>query len=267
MDGSGLAIPRLVPAACLYSAFRAIMPAARLEHRCRVGEYESVTRVLIVDDDAPMRAFVAKNLTARDFEVEHASNGLECLASIRRREPDLVILDIMMPHLDGYETCRRLRQFSQVPVVVLTAMGDERDIVAALDCGADDCLTKPFGVEELLARLRSVLRRAQRDRADNSTDVIELRDLRVDLDANRAWIRGEPLDLTRTEFGVLRHYASHLNKTVPHAMVLGAVWGEGYETESHYVRLYVSRLRAKLELDDEAPYFQTEHGLGYRLGS
>ena len=225
-----------------------------------------MSHILIVDDDAPMRAFVAKNLIARDFEVEQAANGLEALAAVRQSEPDLVILDIMMPHLDGYETCRRLRQFSDVPVVVLTAMGDERDIVTALDCGADDCLTKPFGVEELLARLRSVLRRANRDRSDEPADLIEHRDLRVDVEANRAWIRGEPLDLTRTEFGVLRHYAVHLDKTVPHAMVLSAVWGEGYEDEAHYVRLYVSRLRSKIEVDGEPPYFQTEHGLGYRLG-
>lgn len=226
-----------------------------------------MTRVLIVDDDAPMRAFVAKNLVAREFDVDHAANGLECLASVRASEPDLVILDIMMPHLDGYETCRRLRSFSDVPVVVLTAMGDERDIVTALDCGADDCLTKPFGIEELLARVRSVLRRATREAQDQSTEVVEYRDLRVDLDANRAWIRGEPLDLTRTEYSVLRHYARNLNKTVPHRMVLAAVWGDGYDKETHYVRLYVSRLRSKIEQPGEAQYFETEHGLGYRLGA
>lgn len=225
-----------------------------------------MTTILVVDDDAPMRAFVVKNLAARDFSVLEAANGLEALAIVRHEHPDVVILDIMMPHLDGYEACRRLRQFSDVPVIVLTAMGDERDIVKALDCGADDCLTKPFGVEELLARVRSVLRRSTRDEGVGETAAVEFRDLRLDLDANRAWIRGEELDLTRTEFSVLRYYALNLNKTVPHTMVLRAVWGEGYDTETHYVRLYVSRLRAKVETEGDASYFATEHGLGYRLG-
>lgn len=225
-----------------------------------------MTSVLVVDDDTPMRDFIRRNLTARDFDVHEAANGLEALASVRHLAPDVVILDIMMPHLDGYETCKRLRAFSDVPVIVLTAMGDERDIVHALDCGADDCLTKPFGIEELLARLRSVLRRASRDTATTS-EVIEFQDLRVDLDANRAWLREEELSLTRTEFSVLRHYALNLNKTVPHAMVLDAVWGAGYSQETHYIRIYVSRLRNKIETDDGPPYFSTEHGLGYRLGS
>ena len=224
-----------------------------------------MTSVLIVDDDAPMRDFIRKNLIARDFTVYEASNGMEGLASIRHKNPDVVILDIMMPHLDGYETCKRLRQFSDIPVIVLTAMGDERDIMHALDCGADDCLTKPFGVEELLARLRSVLRRSSRASTIPSPEIV-YRDLRIDVDAYRAWLRDEELSLTRTEFSLLRHYALNLNKTVPHAMVLEAVWGDGYERESHYVRIYVSRLRAKIETDGEAPYFSTEHGLGYRLG-
>ncbi len=226
-----------------------------------------MTTVLVVDDDAPMREFVARNLQARDFDVTQAATGLEALALIRQSPPDLVILDIMMPHLDGYETCIRLRRFSEVPVVVLTAMGDERDIVHALDCGADDCLTKPFGVEELLARVRSVLRRSQARDVPGPSTVIEHRDLRIELDAHRVWLRGEPLPLTPTEFGVLRHYATNLNKTVPHNMVLGAVWGDDYHTETHYVRIYVSRLRNKIERDGEPPYFATEHGLGYRLGS
>ena len=224
-----------------------------------------MTTVLVVDDDAPMRQFIARNLEARDLDVVHASNGMEALAIIRRAAPDLVILDIMMPHLDGYETCRRIRAFSQVPIVVVTAMGDERDIVHALDCGADDCLTKPFGVEELLARIRSVLRRTAHDVAGPTEQIVH-RDLRIDLDANRVWLRDEPLALTPTEFGVLRHYAVHLNRTVPHQMLLQAVWGDGYATETHYVRIYVNRLRSKIERPGEAPYFATEHGLGYRLG-
>lgn len=224
-----------------------------------------MSRVLVVDDEAAMREFVRRNLEARGFDVDVAANGMECLAALRHREPDLVILDIMMPHLDGYETCRRLRQFSDVPVVVLTAMGDERDVVEALDCGADDCLTKPFGVEELMARLRSILRRASREPTATSAEI-RYRDLVVDVDGRRAWIRGEPIRLTPTEFSVLRYYAEQLNRTVPHRMVLKAVWGGEYDVESHYVRIYVSRLRAKIERPDETPYFATEHGLGYRLG-
>jgi len=224
-------------------------------------------RVLVVDDDAPMREFLRRNLEARNFIVSQAANGIEALAMVRHDPFDLVVLDIMMPHLDGYETCRRLRKFSNVPVVVLTAMGDERDIVAALDCGADDCLTKPFGVEELLARVRSVLRRASTRAPTETSDEVVWRELRVDLSGYRAWLGDTELDLTRTEFSVLRIYASNLNKTVPHSIVLSSVWGEGYETETHYVRIYVSRLRAKIEVGGDEPYFATEHGLGYRLGS
>lgn len=226
-----------------------------------------MTSVLLVDDDKSMRDFVARNLTARDFEVAEAANGMEALAQVRQLEPDLVILDIMMPHLDGYETCRRLRSFSEVPVIVLTAMGDELDIVEALDSGADDCLTKPFGVEELLARIRSVLRRTDRAGDETSEDEIRYRDLRVNLEARRAWLGDDELGLTPTEFGVLRFYARHLRKTVPHELVLASVWGEGYESSTHYVRIYVSRLRAKIETAGEEPYFATEHGLGYRLGT
>ncbi len=214
-----------------------------------------------------MRAFVRRNLEARDYEVSEATNGIEALAQARHDEPDVMILDIMMPHLDGYEVCRRLRKFSDLPVLVLTAMGDESQIVEALDCGADDCLTKPFGVEELLARLRSVLRRAMHEPATAPREQIRYRDLVVDLDAQRAWSGERALELTRTEFGVLRHYARHLGKTVPHRHVLAAVWGDGFENESHYIRIYVSRLRAKIESPSDEPYFFTEHGLGYRLGS
>ena len=224
------------------------------------------TRILVVDDDPSMRSFVRRNLEARNYQVLVSANGIEALATLRHETVDLVILDIMMPHLDGYETCRRLRQFSDVPVVVLTAMSDERDIVAALDCGADDCLTKPFGIEELLARLRSVLRRSAREADTEARDEIVCRQLRIDIAANRAWLGQEQLDLTRTEFSVLRFYAQHLGKTVPHPQVLSAVWGDGYENESHYVRIYVSRLRTKIEKADDEPYFVTEHGLGYRLG-
>jgi two-component system KDP operon response regulator KdpE len=225
------------------------------------------SRIAVVDDDGPMRAFVRRNLEARDHEVLEAANGMEALALLRHERVDLVILDIMMPHLDGYETCRRIREFTDVPVIVLTAMGDERDIVAALDCGADDYLTKPFGVEELLARIRSVLRRVTREIDTEPSDEIVHRDLKIDMAANRAWLGGEQLDLTRTEFTVLRYYAQNLGRTVPHKQVLLAVWGEGYENESHYVRIYVSRLRAKVEQAGSGePYFATEHGLGYRLG-
>ncbi|MEM8925443.1 MAG: response regulator transcription factor [Actinomycetota bacterium] len=222
--------------------------------------------ILVVDDDASMRSFVRRNLEARDYEVEECANGMEALATLRHATIDLVVLDIMMPHLDGYETCRRLRAFTDVPVIVLTAMADERDIVAALDCGADDCLTKPFGVEELLARVRSALRRANVDSAADTGDRITYRELSVDVGANRVWLGDEELDLTRTELSVLRFYAQHLGKTVPHQQILQAVWGDGYERETHYVRIYLSRLRTKIETPGEEPYFVTEHGLGYRLG-
>lgn len=223
-------------------------------------------RVLVVDDDDALRRFVERNLAARGFEVITAANGLEALALVGRERPDLIILDIMMPRMDGLEACRRIRETSTVPIIVLTALDTEADTVRALDGGADDCLVKPFGVDELLARVRSALRRV-RWHSSGSSSVLSYRDLALDTETRRATIRHRELDLTRTELALLRYFMEHPGKALSHTRILADVWGPGYGGEAHYVRVYVSRLRRKIEADPARPeYFVTEHGLGYRFG-
>lgn len=225
-------------------------------------------RILVVDDDKPIRSFVARNLTARGFEVLAAGTGLEALAIARREPLDLVILDVMMPNLDGYETCRRLRQLSTVPVIVLTALGEESDRVTALDNGADDCLTKPFGVEELLARVRAALRRVGWDQADTSAKgLLRYKDIELDVETRSVRCRNERVKLTPTEFNLLRYFMEHVGTTLPHRVILQGIWGAEYGEEAEYLRVYVGRLRRKLEADPSNPeYFVTEHGVGYRFG-
>lgn len=227
----------------------------------------TTARVLVVDDDQPLRQFVARNLGARGFEVTTARNGLEALALVGRVQPDLVVLDIMMPGMDGLETCRRIRESSVMPIIVLTALDSEADKVRCLDQGADDCLVKPFGVDELLARVRSALRRVHWHTGAGNHTVLRFRDLELDTESLRAAVRGQTLDLTRTELALLRYFMENAGKALPHSRILRDVWGPGYGGESQYVRVYVSRLRQKIEDDLSRPeYFITEHGLGYRFG-
>lgn len=224
-------------------------------------------RVLVVDDDDALRTFVERNLSARGLQVTTAENGLQALAAVIREQPDLIILDIMMPAMDGLEVCRRIRQTSTVPIVVLTALDTEADTVRILDEGADDCLVKPFGVSELLARVRSALRRVRWHTGVASPAVLRYRDLALDPASLRATLGEQELDLTRTELALLRYFMENVGKALPHAQILREVWGPGYGDESHYVRVYVSRLRGKVEKDPANPeYFVTEHGLGYRFG-
>jgi two-component system, OmpR family, KDP operon response regulator KdpE len=224
-------------------------------------------RVLVVDDDDALRRFVERNLTARGFAVSTAGNGLEALAMVGKERPDLIILDIMMPRMDGLETCRRIRATSMVPIIVLTALDTEADTVRALDEGADDCLVKPFGVDELLARVRSALRRVRWHTGAEPATVLRHRDLELDTETQRAVVQGRTLDLTKTELALLRYFMENPGKALPHTRILADVWGPGYGEESQYVRVYVSRLRQKIEPDPARPeYFVTEHGLGYRFG-
>jgi two-component system KDP operon response regulator KdpE len=224
-------------------------------------------KILVVDDEKPLREFVARNLAARDYDVVTASNGLEALALFNTESADLVILDIMMPYMDGLETCRRIRQTSTVPIIVLTALGEESDKVQALDQGADDCLTKPFGVEELLARVRSMLRRSSWTASDATRDVMRYRDLELDPDALSVVCRGKPLKLTQTEFSLLHYFMQNAGKTLPHRLILKNVWGPEYDGEAEYLRVYIGRIRRKIEIDPANPeYLITEYGLGYRFG-
>ena len=225
-------------------------------------------RVLVVEDEKPLREFVSRNLSARGFHVFTASNGLEALAIFNTESLDLIILDIMMPHMDGLETCRRIRQASTVPIIVLTALGEEADKVAALDQGADDYLTKPFGIEELLARVRAMMRRINWEGNSNqSLETLHYGELEMDLHATTVRCRGQQLKLTRTEFDLLHYFMQNVGKALPHRTILQAVWGPEYGDEAEYLRVYIGRLRRKIEVDPTAPqYLKTEYGIGYRFG-
>jgi two-component system KDP operon response regulator KdpE len=223
-------------------------------------------RILVAEDEAVLREFIANNLRVRGFVVLEASNGLEALALWEQERPHLLILDIMMPRLDGLEVTRRVRERTTVPIVVLTALDAQSDKVAALDLGADDYLTKPFGVEELLARVRAVLRRAQWDALVPASGLRHFDDLEVDLDAHRVRKGGAEVRLTPTEFGLLEQFILNSGKVLTHKYLLQQVWGPEYSGESEYLRVYVARLRRKLEHAAAAPrHFLTEPGVGYRF--
>ena len=223
-------------------------------------------RILLAEDEVALRDFVSRNLRARGFEVLEASNGLEALAVWEREDPRLLILDIMMPRMDGLEVCRRVRERSAVPIIVLTALDAESDKVTALDLGVDDYLTKPFGVEELLARVRAVLRRAQWEAMPLASGVKQFGDLEIDLSGHVVRLQGAEVRLSPIEFAVLKQLITHAGKVLTHRMLLQSIWGPEYGGETEYLRVYINRLRQKLEPDSTNPrYLLTEPGVGYRF--
>jgi two-component system, OmpR family, KDP operon response regulator KdpE len=225
-----------------------------------------IKRILLAEDEAALRDFVSRNLRARGFEVLEASNGLEAMAVWEREDPHLLILDIMMPRMDGLEVCRRVREHSAVPIIVLTALDTESDKVAALDLGADDYLTKPFGVEELLARVRAVLRRTQWEVMLPTGDTKHYGDLEIDLTGHIVRLRGAEVRLSPTEFSLLGLLVTNVGKVLTHRMLLQSIWGPEYGGEAEYLRVYINRLRHKLESDSANPrYLLTEPGVGYRF--
>lgn len=225
-----------------------------------------MTKVLVVDDDPSLLKALRIGLTARGDDVVVAQSGTEAVNQVALARPDLVVLDLGLPDLDGIEVCRRIREFSEVPIVVLSAYGDERRKVEALDSGADDFVTKPFGMAELEARLRVALRHgaAARGDGDASAQALQVGDLEVDLVHHMASRRGEPLALTAREFELLAYLARHAGKVCTHHMILKDVWGPGYGSESNYVRVYTHRLRKKLG-DEDGHMLRTVPGIGYQL--
>jgi len=224
--------------------------------------------VLVVDDEKPLRDFVRRNLEVRGYKVLNASNGLEALAIFNNAQIDLVILDIMMPHLDGLETTRRIRENSRVPIIILTAMGEESIKVNAFDLGADDYLTKPFGVGELLGRVKAVLRRAQwAEAGTTNTEQIARGEIVVDITRHEVYVRGQIVDLTPIEFNLLVYLMHNAGKTLSHRSILQNVWGSEYGNEVEYLRVYMGHLRQKIEVDPANPVIVlTERGIGYRFG-
>lgn len=224
--------------------------------------------VLVVDDERPLRDFVRRNLEVRNFHVETASNGLEALAIFNTQPVDLVIMDIMMPHLDGLETTRRIRQSSLVPIIILTALGEESDKVRAFDMGADDYLTKPFGIGELLGRVKAVLRRARWSEVNVTDERIVRGEIIVDMERHRVTVRNKKISLTPTEFNLLIHMMRNAGKVLSHRSILQHVWGPEYGEEAEYLRVYMGKLRQKIEADPLKPkYILTERGIGYQFNS
>lgn len=223
-------------------------------------------QVLVVDDEPRMIDFIRMNLELEGFQVISANNGLDALEMIRTKLPDLVVLDVMMPQLDGFETLRMLREFSSIPVIMLTAKGEEDDRVRGLELGADDYVTKPFSPRELSSRVRAVLRRAEMP-STPSQAVLKVDDyLSVDFNQREVIVDGERVKLRPTEYRLLYHLIENAGWTVTHEQLLAKVWGYEYRDEAHYVRLYVNYLREKIEPDPSQPrYILTERGVGYRF--
>jgi two-component system KDP operon response regulator KdpE len=221
---------------------------------------------MVVDDEKSLRDFVRRNLEVRGYKVFTASNGLEGMAAFQNETIHLVILDIMMPHMDGLELTRRIREESHVPIIILTAMGEETDKVRAFDLGADDYLTKPFGIGELLGRIKAVLRRADWSESALDGERIVRGEIDVDTEKHKVEVQGHVVDLTPTEFNLLLYFMKNAGKTLPHRTILQNVWGAEYSDEAEYLRVYVGKLRQKIEIDPSKPaYLHTEHGIGYRF--
>ncbi len=219
-------------------------------------------RVLIVDDEPQILRALQTNLRGAGYDVTTAATAKEALAAAAVGNPEAVILDLVLPDGRGTDVARELRQWSSAPIIVLSAVGDEQEKVAALDAGADDYVTKPFGMDELLARLRAALRRA----APGTEPVLRIGDLTIDLDKRSVSVDGRDVALTPHEFELLRYLAQNEGKLLTHRAILREVWGHAYERESHYLHVYVSQLRRKLEADPARPrYLLTEPGAGYRL--
>jgi len=222
-------------------------------------------RILVVDDEPRMVGFIRMNLELEGHQVIEANTGMAALEVIRTQLPDIVLLDVMMPELDGFETLRLLREFSDIPVIMLTAKGDENDIVFGLELGADDYVTKPVGGRELSSRIKAVLRRLDSKTPDEA--ILKIDDhLSVDFNQREVIVDGKRVKLRPTEYRLLYHLIENAGWTVPHDQILAKVWGYEYRDEAHYVRLYVNYLREKIEQDPANPiYILTERGVGYRF--
>jgi len=221
------------------------------------------SRVLVVDDEPQITRVLRTVLTSQGYKVRTAGEGESALLSFNEWRPELVITDLYMPRMDGVELCRRIRAVSNVPIIVLSVKGEERSKVDALDSGADDYVTKPFGIDELMARVRAALRRAG---VDNDLASFEVGDFRIDLEARRVHVRGNEVRLTPKEFDLFVYMARHPNRVITHRTLLEAVWGEASQEQPEYLRVFMGQLRKKLEPDPSQPrYLVTEPWVGYRF--
>lgn len=224
-------------------------------------------RILVVDDEPQLTRVLRTGLTSRGFDVRAAADGLAGFEVFSDWHPNLIITDLAMPNIDGLELCRRVRAISQVPIIILSAKGEEKTKVEALDIGADDFVTKPFGIDELLARVRASLRRANAAPAtDAAQTVLESGDFRIDLESRTVTVRGDEVHLTPKEFDLLTYFLKHSGKVLTHRTLLAALWGGNYVEQNEYLRVFVGNLRKKIETDPASPrYILTEPWIGYRF--
>ena len=233
-----------------------------------MAEHVARTRALVIEDDLNIVDLIRSNLAVRGFDTVVSADGSRALQLLDTEAPDIVLLDLMLPEVDGFELCRQMRERSGVAIIVVSARGGERDKVTALNMGADDYMTKPFSIEELLARITATLRRTRPQAPGNLVpQLIVIGELRIDLAKEEVFRQGDRVHLTPTEFALLRELVTNRGKLLTHAHLLRRVWGHGYETETEYVRVYVRRLRAKLEDDGGPPLILTQPRAGYRLAS
>lgn len=229
-------------------------------------ETEAPRVILIVDDESRMRRFIRMNMELEGYQVVEAENGIHALDQIRQHTPDLVIMDVMMPKMDGFETLKLLREISTVPVILLTVKSDEEDKIHGLGLGADDYVTKPFSPRELSSRVSAVLRRAEWPAPPPRT-ILRIDDrLSIDFNRHQVIVDGDRIDLRPTEYRLLNHLIQNAGWVIPHDTLLAKVWGYEYRDETHYLRLYINYLRKKIERDPAKPeYIVTERGVGYRF--
>lgn len=222
--------------------------------------------ILIVDDEPRIRDLVCMNLELEHYSVIEASDGREALERLRKHLPDLVILDVMMPEMDGFETLRAIREVSTVPVIMLTVRQSEQDKIRGLDLGADDYMAKPFSPRELLSRTHALLRRSFMPAPSRKTEIVVDQDLKIDFTRREVIVHGQKVVLRPTEYRLLYHLVSNAGRLLTHETLLSKVWGREYRDEAHYLRLYITYLRQKIEKDPAHPkYILTERGVGYRF--
>jgi len=223
-------------------------------------------RIIVVDDDAQLTRVLRTGLKSRGYEVRTAPDGMLALETFNEWKPDLVITDIAMPVMDGLELCRQLRAVSQVPIIVLSAKGEEKTKIEALDLGADDFVTKPFGIDELFARVRAALRRASSSVPTQATTVLEVGVFRADLESRHVTVEGREIHLTPKEFDLLTYFMTNAGKVLTHRTLLKAIWGGNYVDQNEYLRVFVGQLRKKVEPEGIKPrYILTEPWVGYRF--
>ncbi len=226
----------------------------------------SKKRILVVDDEKGLAKIIRLNLEQDGFEVVEANNGAQAMEKLRVSLPDLILLDVMMPDVDGFTVLRMIREIGSTPVIMLTAKGEEDDKIKGLELGADDYITKPFSPRELTSRIRAVLRRGSFTKDEETGKIVVDDRLTIDFDRHEVWVEGELVQLRPTEYRLLYHLVQNAGWVLTHDQILNKVWGYEYENEPHYVRLYINYLRKKLEVDPANPvYILTERGVGYRF--